>query len=75
LHVNASSITISPTGIYDDVSLYAALEVSAATLARARRQGTLRYSRQGRRILYLGEWVLAWLRAAASPREEVGSAS
>jgi hypothetical protein len=65
----ANTIRIEPDGIYDDASLYGALEVSAATLARARRDGRLRYSRQGRRVLYLGQWVLEWLKADGERRE------
>jgi hypothetical protein len=61
------AIRIDPDAVYDDVLLYAALEVSAATLARARREGRLRYTCQGRRVLYLGAWVLAWLTADAQP--------
>jgi hypothetical protein len=52
---------LDPAGIYDDALLYAALEVSAATLARARRDGRLQYTRQGKRILYLGQWIMDWL--------------
>jgi hypothetical protein len=62
-----SAIHIDPAGIYDDVRLYDALEVSAAILGRARRDGRLRYTRQGRRILYLGRWVLDWLERSAEP--------
>jgi hypothetical protein len=62
------AIRIDPDGLYDDDLLYAALELSAATLARARRAGRLRYTRQGRRILYLGRWVMGWL--TADIREE-----
>jgi hypothetical protein len=65
------SIHIDPGGIYDDISLCVALEVGAATLARARREGRLRYTRQGRRVLYLGTWILAWLEADARQGEEV----
>jgi hypothetical protein len=61
-------IRIEPDGVYDDALLYGALEVSAATLARARRTGKLRYSQQGRRILYLGRWVLDWLQADGASR-------
>jgi hypothetical protein len=61
----ATAIQIDPTGIYDDTLLYAVLEVSAATLTKARRSGRLRYSRQGKRVLYLGAWILAWLEADA----------
>jgi hypothetical protein len=67
-----TAIQIDPTGIYDDALLYGALEVSAATLTKARREGRLRYSRQGKRILYLGAWVLAWIEADA--RQEVSRA-
>lgn len=63
------TIRLEPHSIYDDALLSAALTVSAATLARARRDGRLRYTRQGRRILYLGQWVLDWLQADA--RQEV----
>jgi hypothetical protein len=66
------TIRIDPEGIYDDALLYEALGVSAATLARARCEGRLRYTRQGRQTLYLGDWVLAWLKADA--RQEVGHA-
>jgi hypothetical protein len=62
-------VQIDPTALYDDGALYCALGLSSAVLARARRSGRLRHTRQGRRVLYLGEWVLSWLRAAAEPRE------
>jgi hypothetical protein len=65
----STAVRIDPDGVYDDDLLYAALEVSAATLSRARRDGRLTYTRQGRRILYLGRWVLDWLTADA--RREV----
>jgi hypothetical protein len=56
-----SRINIEPNGIYDDALLGNALEIGAETLARARRSGELRYRRVGRRVLYLGRWVLTWL--------------
>lgn len=63
-----SNITrFDPEAIYDDGAVYAAIEVSAATLARARRTGRLRSSRQGRRILYLGRWLLDWLESDSTP--------
>lgn len=64
----ASSIRIDPEAIFDDAAVYALLDVSAATLNRARRLNKLRYTRQGRRILYLGRWLLDWLEADATPR-------
>jgi hypothetical protein len=67
--VMITAIQIDPNGIYDDTRLYGVLEVSASTLAKARRGGRLRYCRQGKRILYLGSWVLAWLEADARQEE------
>jgi hypothetical protein len=69
----ADAVHIDPTGIYDDALLYAALEVSAATLVRARRAGRLRFTRQGRRVLYLGQWVLDWLKADARQGADHGA--
>jgi hypothetical protein len=59
----ATPVRFDPAGLYDDDALYASLELSAATMARARREGRLRYTRQGRRVLYLGQWLLDWLTA------------
>ncbi len=58
-------IRIDPDGIYDDLALYQALSISTATLARARRDGSLRYTRKGNRTLYLGRWVMDWLTSDA----------
>jgi hypothetical protein len=66
---------LNPTTVYDDGALYCALGLSAAALARARRAGRLRYTRQGGRLLYLGEWVLEWLRTEGRLQGEVSSAS
>lgn len=56
-----ATVRIELDGVYDDDILYAVLGVSAQTLARSRRDGSLRYTRKGKRILYLGRWVLSWL--------------
>lgn len=56
-------LSIEPAHLYDDGSLYLAAGLSPTTLARARRSGGLRYTRQGRRTLYLGQWILDWLEA------------
>jgi hypothetical protein len=58
-------VCIDPRAVYDDGVLLLTLDIPSATLARARRDGRLRYARQGRRILYLGQWVLDWLTADA----------
>jgi hypothetical protein len=67
-----TAVSIDPAGIYDDALLCDLLGVGAQTLARARRSGELRCARKGQRILYLGEWVLEWLRAEG--RREVANA-
>ena len=51
-------LTIAPDGLYDDTSLYEAIGLTPTALANARRAGTLRYTRQGKRTLYLGKWIL-----------------
>jgi hypothetical protein len=70
-----AGITLDPDAIYDDGALYCTLGLSATALARARRDGSLRFTRQGRRILYLGEWVTSWLKHSAVTPQEVGCAS
>jgi hypothetical protein len=59
----ATVISIDPAGIYDDALLCDLLGVSAQALTHARRSGELRSTRKGQRILYLGQWVLDWLKA------------
>jgi hypothetical protein len=56
---------IDPLAVYDDGALRHELGLSSASLSRARRAGHLRYSRQGRRVIYLGSWLLAWLESDA----------
>jgi hypothetical protein len=63
----ATAISIDTSGIYDDDSLSDVLGLGAQTLVRARRSGELRHVRKGQRILYLGSWVLDWLKTDASP--------
>ena len=58
---------IEPDAIYDDDSLYTCLRLSPQTLANARRNKTLRFTRKGKRILYLGRWVLDWFEAGDTP--------
>jgi hypothetical protein len=63
-------VTIALDGLYDDTSLHEALGLTPTALASARRAGTLRYSRRGKRTFYLGKWVLAWLESDAIPNPE-----
>ena len=61
----SGSVLIDPNGIYDDDAVFRALEVSASVLSRARREGRLRFTRKGRRVFYLGRWLLDWFEADA----------
>jgi hypothetical protein len=63
-------VLVEPEAIYDDGSLRQALGVTPATLAAARRAGSLRYTRTGKRIFYKGAWVSAWLEMAAATAPE-----
>jgi hypothetical protein len=68
---------IDPHGVYDDGAVLLALGIPTATLIRARREGRLRFSRQGRRSLYLGQWLIDWLTADSTvgAGREVANAS
>lgn len=55
-------LLIEPTAIYDDGALRLALGITSSTLTTARSSGALRFTRKGKRVFYLGEWILAWLR-------------
>ena len=52
---------IDPNAVYDGSALSVGLGISAKSLANARLAGDLRHAREGRRILYVGQWVLDWL--------------
>ncbi len=55
------TLIIAPNGVYDDGVLVLGLGLTHATLARDRRGGLLRFTRKGKRTLYLGQWVLDWM--------------
>jgi hypothetical protein len=59
-------VRIEPEALYDDGSVRQALGLTATSLAAARRAGSLRFTRQGKRTLYKGAWILAWLDTAAT---------
>ena len=59
-------VLIEPEAPYDDAALRQALGLTDNSLANARRAGTLRYTRQGKRTLYKGAWILDWLESAAT---------
>lgn len=60
-------VRIEPDAVYDDGAVYQALGLTRTALAAARRLGALRYTRRGKRTLYKGAWILAWLEAGESP--------
>jgi hypothetical protein len=65
-------VLLEPEGLYDDGSLYNLIGLSDATLARARREGLLRYTKQGHKIFYLGKWLIEWLQTdSQGPRGAV----
>ncbi|MGD9856941.1 MAG: hypothetical protein AB7U20_18485 [Planctomycetaceae bacterium] len=59
--MQVASLIIAPDGIYLDGDVRLALDLTESALVRARRRGRLRFSRQGRSILYRGRWLLEWL--------------
>lgn len=58
----ASSFCIEPDRIYDEGSIALAMDLPLATLARARREGRLRFARKGRRVFFFGQWVIDWIK-------------
>jgi hypothetical protein len=52
---------ISPDALYDDAALSKALGIRPGSLDRARKNGELRFTKRGGRVLYLGRWVQDWL--------------
>jgi hypothetical protein len=65
---------IDPDAVYDEGAIILAMDLSSATLARARRTGALRYVRKGHRVYYLGQWLLDWLTGDTSTPREVTNA-
>jgi hypothetical protein len=65
---------IDRDAIYTDGDLRLLLGLTSAALARARRLGHLRHSRQGHRVLHRGHWVIDWLERDADRvlRERAG---
>jgi hypothetical protein len=61
-------LSLDPDAVFDDGSLCQALGLTLATLARARREGRLRYTRKGKRVLYLGQWVKEWINSEVAPQ-------
>jgi hypothetical protein len=60
--------TIHPDSIYLDGNVRLLLGLPSSTLARARRNRALKFTKQGHKILYRGQWLLDWLEADARQR-------
>lgn len=65
MHDTTRPTRIDPAGIYHDGEARLLLGLTDATMARARREGRLRYTRQGHRIIYRGQWIIDWLERTA----------
>ena len=59
-------VPIHANAVYDDAAIQVSLGIGSKALSKARRSGELQFSRKGRRILYLGQWVLDWLETDAA---------
>jgi hypothetical protein len=59
--VPGNGFFVNPTAVYSDGDLVLGLDLTHETLSKARRAGRLKYVRVGKRVLYLGAWLLAWL--------------
>ena len=57
------AVSIEPSALYDGGTLRRIAGLGTATLTNARRSGRLRFTKQGNRILYLGQWILDYLEA------------
>lgn len=57
---------------YDDEALRRTFGLRRGAVERSRRGGTLRFTREGGRILYRGDWLEDWL-VGAAPELEAAS--
>ncbi len=60
-------VMIEPEALYDDSALSQTLGLTPAALAAGRRAGTLRHTTKGKRTLYKGAWILAWIESESAP--------
>ena len=57
---------IDPEAIYSDGEVRLGLDLTGSAIATARRKKLLRFTRQGKRYLYRGQWILDWLDLTAA---------
>jgi hypothetical protein len=69
-----AAVKIEPEAIFDDTALTLTFGVTPTAIAKARRNGTLRYTRKGRRVLYFGRWVIEWLGKAEEEQADTSAA-
>jgi hypothetical protein len=65
---------IVATAVYDEALLHCNFGLPYASLAKARRDGSLRHVVVGKRILFLGSWLLDWFESTSvmAPAKEGG---
>jgi hypothetical protein len=54
-------VEIIPEHVYDDGAVITLLGITESSLARARATGELKYTRKGKRVFYLGSWIIEWM--------------
>lgn len=54
-------VWINPEAFYDDSNIYGLLGISISAITRSRLDGSLRFTRAGKRVFYLGQWIIDWL--------------
>ncbi len=64
-------IKIDPAAYYTASAARLKLGITESALAKARQRGVVRYSRQGGRTLYRGDWLDSWL-AGEGRQQETG---
>jgi hypothetical protein len=64
-------VVIIPDALYDDSLFCLQLGLSIDSVVKGRRSGLLRFARVGKRTLYRGDWVMAWIEAVARPFQSV----
>jgi hypothetical protein len=56
-----AAVRVAPNDVFDDGAMHMTFGVAPATLDRACRDGSLKFTRKGRRRFFTGRWVLDWL--------------
>lgn len=64
------AVKIETDLVYNDEDLFHLLHVSQPFLLKARRSGALKFSRIGNRPVYLGEWVVTWIKSLAEDADK-----